>query len=69
MQNFGKSAKDKCPGDMAVRMRTPWVSVRVPLVLAGFINGDGRNFEDTLAHEDGKGDEALTTPACFPRSL
>ena len=54
---------------MAARMRTPWVSVRVPLVLAGFINGDGRNFEDTLAHEDGKGDEALTTPACFPRSL
>ena len=54
---------------MAVRMRTPWVGVRVPLGRAGFINAEGKNFEDTLAHEDRKGEEAFTPPACFPRSL
>jgi len=47
---------------MAVRMHTPWVGVGAPLVLAGFINGEGRNFENTSAHEERKGEEAFTSP-------
>ena len=57
MRNFGNSTKNKCPRDMAVRMRTPWVGERVPLVLAGFIKeGSSR----TRAHEERKGEEAFT---------
>ena len=44
---------------MAVRMRTPWVGVRVPLVLAGFIKG---GISRTRAHEERKGEEAFTPP-------